>query len=350
MTSEPPKPPQTASGRVSVPDELRYTGALPTVVESPSVARRKRIRGSALTAAAGILVFGAISYVVLSPKAPSSSADPSVSGAALATTSASASSSPSASPSPAAPARPSLAATPAITAFTAAAMPKGDLPGWHQTFADDFTESSLTSKWYLYNGPPGGDPLGWFDSKHVSTKNGVLNILAKKQSTPKGMLYASGGMSNSKVFSQKYGRFAVRFRADKGWGIAYSIMLWPYSDTWPPEIDFAEDNGKDRTMTSYTLHYGTSANHIQVHGELTKMDFTQWHVASVDWSPGKLVYALDGRIWSTVTNPNVPDMPMSIAIQSQAWMCNGWEACPNSTTPAQVNLQIDWVVAYSATG
>lgn len=348
MTSEPPKPPQTASGRASVPDELRYTGALPTVVESSSIARRKRIRGSIITAAAGVLVFAAVSYVVLSPKAPSSSADPSAGGAALATTSAAADSSASASPSPSASARPSLAATPAITALTSKAMPKGDLPGWHQTFSDDFTGSSLTNRWYLYNGQPGGDPAGWFDSKHISARNGLLDIVAKKQSTPKGTLYASGGMSNSKVFSQTYGRFAVRFRADRGWGIAYSIMLWPYSDTWPPEIDFAEDNGRDRTMTSYTVHYG--AKDTRIHDELTGMDFSQWHVASVDWSPGKLVYAIDGKVWSTVTNPNVPKEPMSIAIQSQAWPCsNGWEACPNSTTPAQVHLQVDWVVAYSAT-
>src|SRR5262249_54088782 len=152
----------------------------------------------------------------------------------------------------------------------------------------------------------------------------------KKESTSKGTLYASGGMSNLKVFSQTYGRFAVRFRADKGWGIAYSIMLWPASDTWPPEIDFAEDNGRDRTITSYTMHSG--AKDTRIHDELTGFDFSQWPVASVDWSPGKLVYAMDGKVWSTVTNPNVPKVPMGIAIQSQAWPCtNGWEACPNST-------------------
>ncbi len=345
MTSEPPKPPQSASGRVPVPDELRYTGALPTVVESPSVARRKRVRSSAITAAAGILVFGAISYVVLSPKAPDPAANPSASSPALVGRSATGA---SPSPSPSASPHPSMAATPAITAFTSKTMPKGNLPGWRQTFADDFTESSLSSRWYLYNGQPGGDPAGWFDSKHISTRNGLLNIVAKKERTPNGTLYASGGMSNLKSFSQTYGRFAVRFRADKGWGVAYSIMLWPASDTWPPEIDFAEDNGKNRTMTSYTMHYG--AKDTQVHGELNGMDFSQWHVASVDWSPGKLVYAIDGKVWSTVTNPNVPNVPMGIAIQSQTWPCKLlWEACPNSTTPAQVNLQVDWVVAYSPT-
>jgi len=41
---------------------------------------------------------------------------------------------------------------------------------------------------------------------------------------------------------------------------------------------------------------------------------------------------------------------MSIAIQSQAWWCGTWEGCPDSSTPAEVNLYVDWVVAYSAGG
>jgi hypothetical protein len=35
-------------------------------------------------------------------------------------------------------------------------------------------------------------------------------------------------------------------------------------------------------------------------------------------------------------------------MQSQAWPCGTWEGCPNSSTPAQVNLEIDWIVAYKA--
>jgi hypothetical protein len=41
---------------------------------------------------------------------------------------------------------------------------------------------------------------------------------------------------------------------------------------------------------------------------------------------------------------------MSVAIQTQASKCSStWLGCPNSSTPARVNLQVDWVVAYSAT-
>jgi hypothetical protein len=71
----------------------------------------------------------------------------------------------------------------------------------------------------------------------------------------------------------------------------------------------------------------------------------------VEWSPGQLTYTLDGTVWATMTSRYVPSTPMSIAIQTQAWRCgNTWEGCPNSTTPATVNLHVDWVVAYSAAG
>ena len=40
-------------------------------------------------------------------------------------------------------------------------MPVGNIPGWRQVFADDFTGATLdTSRWRLYWGQPGGDPGG----------------------------------------------------------------------------------------------------------------------------------------------------------------------------------------------
>lgn len=227
------------------------------------------------------------------------------------------------------------------------AMPTGDVPGWHQTFADDFT-GGLDPRWSTYTGQPGGDSGGWFDPSHVSVSNGMLQIGAWKADTPNGNLYVSGGLSNAKVFSQTYGRYVVRFQMDVGYGIAYTLQLWPTDDHWPPEIDILEDNAKGRDMISATLHYGS--DNSMLHKEVKGGDYSGWHTAEVEWSPGQLTYRLDGRVWATMTSQYVPSTPMSIAIQSQAWPCgNTWEGCPNASTPATVNLHVDWVVAYSAT-
>jgi beta-glucanase (GH16 family) len=245
------------------------------------------------------------------------------------------------SPSPTRSVRPSST----IPGTSGVPMPVGDIAGWHQTFAEDFTAGDISDRWWIYDGQPGGDPGGWFDHTHVNTVNGDLVISASRADTPNGNLYVTGGVNNSKSFEQTYGLFKVRFRAEVGRGIAYAMLLWPVGDGWPPEIDFMEDNGRDRRTTSATLHYGP--DDTKIHREVSGT-FTAWHTAEVEWSPGQLIYRLDGRVWTTMTTPNVPDVPMSIAIQTQTWLCgDSWEGCPNAGTPANVNLYVDWAVAYS---
>jgi beta-glucanase (GH16 family) len=227
-------------------------------------------------------------------------------------------------------------------------MPIGEVPGFHQTFTDDFVGDALNDQWFSYDGQPAGDKAGWFMPSHVSVGNGLLTITGSKEQTPNGLLYATGGVSNHNVFAQKYGRFDVRFRMDKGVGIAYALLLWPSSQQWPPELDVIEDNGHDRQTTSATLHYDRDDKKIQ---RQTRADFTQWHTATLEWTPGRLVYRLDGRVWATIDSPHVPNEPMDLALQTQAWGCGGtWEACPNSTTPPVVNLEVDWVSLYDWTG
>jgi beta-glucanase (GH16 family) len=227
-------------------------------------------------------------------------------------------------------------------------MPSGNIPGWKQTFADDFRGGNLEDRWYTYNGQPGGDPGGWFLPSHVTQTGGRLVITGSRENTPNGNIYATGGVSNSKTFTQTYGRFEFRFRMDKGYGINYVMLLWPSSDVWPPEINVAEDDGLSRDLITATLHYGANNSTIGRKSKGTA-DFTKWHTAGVEWKPGSLTYQLDGKVWATMSSPNVPKIPMSMAIQSQAWPCgHSFSDCPNSTTPAKVNLEVDWVVAYTA--
>lgn len=260
-----------------------------------------------------------------------------------ASTSASAGPGPSSSPS-----GPPIAARRTDAAPSGVPMPIGDQPGWYQTFTDDFTGDKLDDRWFSYTGQPSGDLGGWFSPSHVSVGNGMLTISASLEQTPHGPLYVTGGVSNHNAFSQKYGRFDVRFRMDRGQGIAYALLLWPTSNHWPPEVDIIEDNGHDRQSTSATLHYDPDDKKIQ---RRTTGDFTQWHTASLEWTPGHLVYRLDGKVWATIDSRHVPNELMDLALQTQAWGCGGtWEACPNSTTPAVVNLEVDWVSIYGWTG
>jgi beta-glucanase (GH16 family) len=230
-------------------------------------------------------------------------------------------------------------------------MPTGDIRGWHKVFADDFTGRSLDSQWKAYWGVPGGDPGGFFDPTHVTVSGGELMISAYKDSSDDAWdagpnTYVTGGVSSSPSFAQTYGKYLVRFRFGAGVGIAHAILLWPQSNTWPPEMDFSEDNGANRQTDYATLHYGASNTQIQ---KSVEADLTHWHTLGVEWTPGRLVYTLDGKDWATVTGAEVPSTPMTLDIQTQGWACgtSAWEECPNAATPSHVNLYVDWVVAYA---
>jgi len=224
------------------------------------------------------------------------------------------------------------------------AMPRDDPPGWRRVLADDFTGRSLdTARWGAYEGEPGGDPGGWWDPSHVVVRDGVANLETYRDRRF-GNRWVSGGMSSAHGLRQTYGKYLVRFRVDRGDGVQAILLLWPSYDTSSgAEIDFAENGGGNRDHVSATLHYG-SGRQIQ---RSVDADFTRWHVAGVEWTPGRVAYTLDGRTWAVVRSSGVPATPMELDAQTQAGTCGDPDQpCPDARTPRRVTMQIDWVVAY----
>lgn len=234
-------------------------------------------------------------------------------------------------------------------------MPTGNLPGWTQVFADNFPGSTLGSGWGAYQGQPGGDPGGWWDPSHVVVGNGMLQLqcyVDPAHANPSNQGgYVCGGVSSAPAVKQTYGRYDVRFRVDQGNGLAYVALLWPSGNGgWPPEVDFAEDGGGNRTQTTATLHCGSNGNDsCQVQASVSA-DFSQWHTLGVEWTPGSLVYTLDGQTWATMTRSDVPSIPMEMDLQMQAGTCGDqYDPCPDASTPAAVNMDVAWVVEYAYT-
>jgi beta-glucanase (GH16 family) len=237
----------------------------------------------------------------------------------------------------------------------------GAIPGWTQTFADNFTNPSTLANYQVY-GNFGSSPDGsgsCFSKNHVSVSGGELVIAGYKD--PAGVT-ANGCTSDTNQLvtggikltanSQTYGKYEVRMRVDNGEGVSLVALLWPTNDSWPPEIDFTEDNGTSpRSYDSATEHWGSATQAQQITDNLA-VNLTQWHTVGVEWSPGKLVYTMDGKPWATETNANVSNVPMQVAVQTQAWQCgaNSWEQCANATTPAQVNMDVDWIAVYKSAG
>jgi len=217
---------------------------------------------------------------------------------------------------------------------------------WERVFSDDFAHGLSPRRWGRYSGRPGGDPGGWWDPSHVVVRHGILRLETYRDRRFGGR-WVSGGLSSARALKQAYGRYEVRFRMDAGRGVAGVLLLWPVADRWPPEIDFAENGGTTRRrdhMTA-TLHYGAENHQIQ---RSVRADFTRWHRIGVEWTPGRLVYLLDGRPWATVKSRHVPGEPMELDLQTQAGTCGErYAPCPDASTPARVTMEVDWVRAYA---
>jgi beta-glucanase (GH16 family) len=232
------------------------------------------------------------------------------------------------------------------------AMPTGNIPGWTYTAGDDFSGSSLnTSLWgNTYYGQPGGDPGGWWNPSHIVVGGGEVALKGYQDpnsGAPSLATWTTAGMKATGL-PQTYGKYEVRAKMDNGVGIGPVFMLWPANNSWPPEIDFAENNASNPRSIAYgTLHYGSGNTQI---GNQVNVDWSQWHTYGVEWTPGQVVYTLDGNVWATVDNVNVPSIPMDLVMQTGEngpSSCGGWEQCTNATTPAEVDLDVDWIVAYS---
>lgn len=220
------------------------------------------------------------------------------------------------------------------------AMPQGDLTGWKQVMAEDFSRPALPSGWGAYHGAPGGNPRGWWEQSRVAVRDGSLRLSG---AFDRNGTYTTGGVM-AWAARTTYGKYEVRFRVTKAAGATYALLLWPSTGTWPSagEIDFAEDGGGDRATTTATLHSGANDDRVQ---RTLDADFSSWQTVGVEWTPRRLVYTLNGRPWATVAGAAVPSGPMDLALQLEAGRGDQWRPAPTAATPAST-LEVDWAVAY----
>jgi hypothetical protein len=234
-----------------------------------------------------------------------------------------------------------------------AAMPLGDLPGWHQLFTDDFTTdvpvgsfpSAVSDKWSAYpDGTKDTSNNGTYEPDQVtSVQNGILNVHLHTQNgthmvaalLPKlpGAPGREGGL--------QYGRYVIRFKADTIAGYKVAWLLWPDSENWPydGEIDFPESN-LDGTINAFMHHQdGTSSSDQDAYP--TNARYSSWHTAVIEWLPTRVTFILDGNVIGNST-ARIPNTPMHWVIQTETALGG---SVPSDSIAG--NVQIDWVAVYS---
>jgi len=168
-------------------------------------------------------------------------------------------------------------------------------------------------------------------NKYLHTENGTPMGAAILPILPSG------------VHGQLYGKYTVRFRADSMRGFKAAWLLWPdfggnrqYGEIDWPESDYAS------TMNGYMHHTdGISGGDQDVIKSGTT--YLDWHTASIEWTPGKVVFILDGRVIG-ISTTRVPYTSLHWVLQSEACL----PTCPAPETAG--NVQIDWLTIYAPAG
>ena len=235
-----------------------------------------------------------------------------------------------------------LAFAPVASAAPARLAAPVAIPGWTQDFLDDFNGPLNAAKWGRYESSSNQSKmLSEYDAGNVATSNGAMTLRTYNAG---GSDWRAAGVSGAKGFSAAKGKWAVRAKFDRAYGIGFAFLLYPKGGGWPPEVDFGEGTmGGPRVMVN--LHW-SSANLTDPRSRYD-VDMTQWHTYGVVISTNKLEFTLDGVVWSTMNNSGSPTMPLWIGFQTGAKGCPGSTGeCVGSQTPSSAKISIDWVAHW----
>ena len=233
----------------------------------------------------------------------------------------------------------------------------GDLPGWKQVFVEDFSAGDVplggfpgplySARWSAgyKDGTPdtagqaNGGKTGYYPSKVLSVRNGTLDWYLHSEAgvtmgaapTPK---IPNASSNPPRANSLLHGRYSVRYRADALPGFKTAWLLWPDSGVWPRdgEVDFPE--GDLAKIIYGAVHYDRNGADAFEKFD-SDQSVTSWHVATMEWSPGRVEFFLDGR--SLGVSTKAPTSPMHLILQTESCLTG----CPAPT--AQGHVSLDWI-------
>ncbi|MBU6496742.1 MAG: glycoside hydrolase family 16 protein [Acidobacteria bacterium] len=175
-----------------------------------------------------------------------------------------------------------------------------------------------------------------FSPSHVVVSHGVLELKTYQDPHYHHQWITGGLCQCDRPFT--YGAVFIRSRVT-GPGPNSAELLWPYSNSWPPEIDFYEDLAQPQLATE-SVHWGPP--HRMETYQLRHFNTTAWHTWGVIWTPTSITFTVDGYGWHRVASPiPIPHVPMDVNIE-QRTSCGTNNACPSSPQ----SLLVDWVAVF----
>src|SRR4051794_3181906 len=230
--------------------------------------------------------------------------------------------------------------------------------GYHQVFRDDFNtlDRSVWDNHIWYDETP--NPAWGSDFQSVDS-NGILHLhSARSMIGDTGEPYPYNTITtqtSGKTF--QYGYFEVRMKWPKGDGAWPGFWLYSYKHatdsnqctTQAGEIDVMEGQGSEPNNWYGTVHSNTngcspSDNQNGNNFQETNTDLTAgFHTYAVKWTASSVTWYLDGV--QTHSAPTYATDNQQMFLLLQEWT-GGWTKDPDSTTPADLDNQIDYVTAW----
>lgn len=240
---------------------------------------------------------------------------------------------------------------------------------WQLVWSDEFETDTLdASKWSYELGTGaqyglsswGNDELQYYTDReeNLYLENGMLHIVARQERFV-NRNYTSARIRTIDKGDWTYGRFEIRAKLPKGQGMWPALWMLPTErvyGTWPQsgEIDIMELVGHQPAVVHGTVHYGPLwPNNLKRGGSITlsEGDFSEdFHIFTLDWSPNRLVWRMDGQFYFLVTPNNLAPhrWPFDQAFHLLFNVAVGgtWPGSPDHTTEFPQTMVVDYVRVY----
>ena len=260
------------------------------------------------------------------------------------------------------------ASTPASPETGASTPANIDLSLYDLTFSDEFNGTSIdASKWntilfdpdtvifeqlQYYVDIQDEDEAQIFDSP-FSFNGDHLTISAtqtpdEQRSEANEQPYLSGILTTRNKLDITYGYIEARVDVEEGRGIWPSLwMLASGAGGLLPEIYILEHDGGRPDSVFHNYNYVDDEGLLRSPGQqqIEAIGFSDnFHTVGLQWSPGELLFFIDGQASYRIIGDKVPAEDMylifSLAIGGI------WTGAPDATTPDPATLSVDYIRVY----
>ncbi|WP_068617954.1 RICIN domain-containing protein [Paenibacillus tuaregi] len=236
-------------------------------------------------------------------------------------------------------------------------------PNWKLVWSDEFDGSTLNrSNWTpeigTGNGGWGNNELQYYTdrSQNLQVTGGNLVITARKEAYG-GMNYTSARIKTQNLKTFTYGKIEARIKLPSGQGLWPAFwMLGSNFDTvgWPycGETDIME-RVNNNPFVNGAVHWdaGGQADYGKESGNL---DFSQYHVYSVEWDSKYIRWFVDGQQFNEfyIENGtgNTEEFQRPFFLLLNLAVGGNWPGAPNNSTPFPSQMLVDYVRVYQDNG